>query len=130
MFLNLLDRDEKHAFALLAEKMIQQDGLVVGREAAAVAAMRAEMGIDRAERVDRSVRELAATFASRRSKIAALLELIGLGYSDTSYSVSERSLATQVAREMGIADDELGTLGGLVRRHVELIREALVLMRE
>ncbi len=130
MFLNLLDRDEKHAFALLAEKMIQQDGIVVGREAAAVAALRAEMGVAQADRADRSVKELAATFSSRRSKIAALLELIGLGYSDTSFSVGERSLAAQVAREMDVADDEVEKLEAWVQRHVALIREALVMMRE
>ena len=45
MYLNLLDDDEKRAFAELAEKMIEADGLVIGREAAALAALKAEMGM-------------------------------------------------------------------------------------
>jgi hypothetical protein len=41
MFLNLLDSDERRAFAELAERMIAADGLVIGRERAAIAALKA-----------------------------------------------------------------------------------------
>ncbi len=130
MFLNLLDDDEKHAFAVLAERMIEKDGVVIGREAAAVAALRAEMGVTRVRDLERGVAELAQTFGNRRSKIAVLLELIGLGYSDTNFSVTEKSLVSEVAKEMGIDAIELGRLEGWVQDHVQLIRRALVLMRD
>ena len=51
MFLNLLDDNEKRAFAALAEKMIASDGIVVGREAATLGAFKGEMGLG-AETVD------------------------------------------------------------------------------
>jgi uncharacterized tellurite resistance protein B-like protein len=130
MFLNLLDDNEKRAFAALAEKMIASDGIVVGREAATLGAFKGEMGLG-AETVDSgaSVSELASVFSDRRSKIVALLELIGLGYSDTSFSGTERSLVSEVAREMGIGADDLITLEQWVQSHMEHIRSALTLMR-
>ena len=84
--------DEKLAFAELAERMIEADGLVIGREKAALASLKAEMGTPSEAIGGRSVDELAGTFKSWRSKVAALLELLGLGYSDTSFSIGEQSL--------------------------------------
>ncbi len=129
MFLNLLDSDEKRAFAELAEKMIEADGLVIDREAAAVAALKAEMGIS-GTGGGRSVEALAGVFHSKQSKVAALLELIGLGYSDVNFSVNEKSLVDVAARQMGVTRDELASVEAWVRDHVSLIRRALVLMRD
>jgi uncharacterized tellurite resistance protein B-like protein len=130
VYLNLLDDDEKRAFAELAERMIEADGLVVGREAAAVASLKAEMGLADAEGGGRTVDELAGVFKERRSKIAALLELIGLGYSDTSFSVDEESLVNAVANRMAISPDELYSIEAWVQEHFALVRRALILMRE
>jgi len=129
VFLNLLDGDEKKAFAELAEKMIQADGLVIGREEAALAALKAEMGIS-GSGDGRNVDELAGVFHSWRSKMAALLELIGLGYSDVNFSVNEQSLVDEVARHMGLSQDELEKAEAWVRDHVSLVRRALILMRD
>lgn len=130
MFLNMLTIEEKGAFAELAEKMIQADGIEIGRETAALAALKAEMGISGSVGDDHSLSELAEVFASKRSKIAALLELMGLGYSDTSFSVDEESLVTNVASAMGVSPEELAEVEAWVKDHVALIRRALVLMRD
>ena len=124
MYLNLLDDDEKRAFAELAEQMIEADGLVIGREASSLAALKAEMGMSDAGGGGRTV------FSSRRSKVAALLELIGLGYSDTAFSVSEESLVNTVANRMAIGPDDLHQIEDWVKEHFSLIRRALILMRE
>ena len=129
MFLNILDTDEKKAFALLAERMIEADGIVIGREAASLAALKAEMGMTESHEDGGSVEELAGVFKSRQSKVAALLELIGLGYSDTSFHLDERSLVTSAALEMGVGGDELKELEALVQEHVNLVRRAMALMR-
>jgi hypothetical protein len=109
--------------------MIEADGLVIGREKAALASLKAEMGITETEG-SRSAEELAGVFKSRRSKVAALLELMGLGYSDTSFSVSEESLVNTVANQMAISPDELHELEEWVQDHFSLVRRALILMRE
>ena len=130
MYLNLLDDDEKRAFAELAEKMIEADGLVIGREASTLAALKAEMGMGDAGGGERTPQDLAGVFNSRRSKVAALLELIGLGYSDTAFSVSEESLVNTVANQMAISPDDLQDIEDWVKEHFSLIRRALILMRE
>ena len=130
MYLNLLDGDEKIAFAELAEMMIKADGLVIGREAAALAALKAEMGVSETEDSGRSVEDLASVFKSRRSKVAALLELIGIGYSDPSFSLGEESLVNAAANRMAVGPDDLAQIEEWVRDHFSLIRRALILMRE
>ena len=130
MYLNLLDDDEKRAFAELAERMIEADGLVIGREASALAALKAEMGVSGTGGDGRTPQDLAGVFKSRRSKVAALLELIALGYSDTAFSVSEESLVNSVANQMAISPDELQGIEDWVKEHFSLIRRALILMRE
>ena len=131
MFLNMLNDDERRAFSSLAEKMIASDGIVAGREASTLAALRGEMGIEPdAAGGDGDVAELAAVFADRRSKVAALLELIGLGYADTSFGGVERSLVADVARAMSMDSDDVDRIEQWVRQHVEHLRQALALMRE
>ncbi len=130
MFLNMLDDDEKRAFAVLAERLVEADGLVIGREAHALASLKAEMDVTESDIDGRSVDELAGVFKGRRSKVAALLELIGLGYSDTSFSVNEESLINQVAQQMAISADELRDIEDWVKDHFVLVRQALILMRE
>jgi len=129
MFLNMLDNDEKRAFAQLAEKMIEADGIVVGREAAALASLKAEMGVSGAARDSRSVEELARVFKDKRSRVAALLELFGLAYTDTTFDLGEQSLIALVAQDMGLTSDEVVALENWVQDHVELVRRALTLMR-
>ena len=73
---------------------------------------------------------LAGVFKSRRAKVATLLELIGLGYSDTAFSVSEESLVNTVANQMAISPDDLHEIEEWVKEHFSLIRRALILMRE
>lgn len=130
MFLNLLDNDEKLAFVELAERMIKADGLVIGREEASLAALKAEMGTPSEAIGGRSTEELAGVFKNWRSKVVALLELIGLGYTDTSFSIGEQSLVDQVAQHMGMSEKDLAGIEEWVQEHVSLIRRALILMRD
>jgi hypothetical protein len=88
------------------------------------------MGMSDAEASGRTVDELASVFKGRRSKVAALLELIGLGYSDTSFSLGEESLVNTAANRMAIGPDDLAQIEEWVRDHFSLIRRALILMRE
>jgi len=131
MFLNMLGDSEKRAFAALARQMIAADGIVVGREESTLAALHGEMGVaaDAAEPAAKAS-ELASVFVDRRSKMIALLELVGLGYSDTSYEGVERSFVAEVAHAMNIGADDVARIESWVRQHVDHLREALVLLRE
>ena len=129
MFLALLDDDEKRAFTLLAEKMIVKDGIAVTSETRALANLRHEMGLDEdAFWEDKGLDELAAAFGSRRSKVAALLELVGLGYSDRTYSAAESGFTMDIARAMGMAT-ELDRIEAWVQQHVRHVEAALEMMQ-
>lgn len=129
MFLNMLDIDEKRAFALLAEKMIEADGIVVGREASSLAALKAEMGLEGSGGDTRSVEELSRVFKDKRSRVAALLELFGLAYTDTNFDLGEQSLIAAVARGMELESEDIVALEQWVQDHVALVRRAMALMR-
>jgi len=126
----MLDVDEKRAFALLAEKMIEADGIVVGREAAVLASLKAEMGLSEAGDDDRSVQDLARVFKDRRSRVAAFLELLGVAHADTDFDLAERTMLVSVAKGMGLEKDEVAELEGWVQDHVALVRRAMVFMRD
>lgn len=130
MFLNMLDTEEKRAFTLLAERLIEADGIVVGREMAALAALKAEMGNDEAADNSMSIEELAYVFKDRRSRIAAMLELFGLAHSDSNFHMTELSLIASVAYFMGFDDNEIDKLEAWVQDYVGLVRRALAIMRD
>ena len=129
MFLNMLDIDEKRAFTVLAEKIIEADGIVVGREAAALAALKAEMGVSGSGVDQRSVEELARVFKDRRSKMAALLELLGLAHTDTNFDLGEQSLIASAAHEMGFSSEDIVAVEQWVQDHISLVRRAMAMMR-
>jgi len=129
MFLNMLDIDEKRAFTVLAEKIIEADGIVVGREAAALASLKAEMGVSGSGVDQRSVEELARVFKDRRSKMAALLELLGLAHTDTTFDLGEQSLIASAAHEMGFSSEDIVAVEQWVQDHISLVRRAMVMMR-
>jgi len=131
MFLHMLNEDQKRAFAALALKMTGADGAVVGREAAKLRALAGEMNLE-IEGWDSSAStgQLAAVFTDRRSKVVALLELLGIAYSDTTFQAAERSIVSEVARAMSVSGDDLKRLEAWVGDHVDHVRQALALMRE
>lgn len=131
MFLHMLNDDQKRAFAALALKLTAADGAVVGREAAKLRALAGEMNLE-LEGWDSSasVTELAAKFTDRRSKVVALLELLGFAYSDTSFQAVEESLVKEVASAMSLSGDDLKRLETWVGQHVDHVRQAFALMRE
>lgn len=130
MFLALLNDDEKSAFVGLADHLITADDMVLGEEKQALAALKREMGLAGTVAGDEQpVDELAAIFSSRRSRIAALLELLGLAYSDADFALNEESMIVVAAQEMGIDEAELALLEDWVKEHIDLVERALVMMQ-
>lgn len=131
MFLGMLDNNEKAAFAILAEQMIDADGITVGPEIEAVAALKREMGLEPSQGDDpeRDPAKLASRFGSRTSQVACLLELLGLAHVDSDYDLVERSMVSVLASEWGIDEAELESLDTWVMDHIRMIDRAMALMR-
>ena len=121
MFLENLEPCEKRAFLALAHKVVHADGVLAEREARILATLSDAIG---EPALDGTVEELAAAFQSRRSRVSALLELMGMGYADGEYHVAEIESVAEIARALGFSDDELVGLENWVVRQVALIEEA------
>lgn len=131
MFLGMLDKNEKAAFAILAEQMIDADGITVGPEIDALTALKREMGVslEAGDDPERDPARLAARFSSRSSQVACLLELLGLAHVDSDYDLVERSLVSVLASEWGMNEVELESLDSWVMDHIRMIERAMALMR-
>jgi len=111
MFLHMLNDDQKRAFAALGT---QADcGRRRRRRPRSRKAARAGWRDEPRTRgmgQQREHRKLAASFTDRRSKVVALLELLGFAYSDTSFQAVEESMVNEVASAMNVSGDDLKRL--------------------
>ena len=131
MFLHFLSLAEKQALLALAREMVRADDRIADAECAELKSMCAEMGLDPKTIVsqrDRAAR--LACFASRRSKVIALLELLVLANSDRDFGAKEREFLRSAAASLGFQAAELKALASWVDRHDELAAEAEAFMKE
>jgi hypothetical protein len=130
MFLTMLNEAEKRAFAVLAQRLVAADEVLRSEELQALETLWAEMGIASPPADGRDESELAAAFETRRSRVVALLELLGLAYSDRDFCLDEESMITAVAHEMGLDAAELDRLDRWVADHLRRLDDAFALMAE
>lgn len=130
MFLTMLNEAEKRAFAVLAQRLVAADEVLRAEELQALETLWAEMGIGSPPADGRDESELAAAFETRRGRVVALLELLGLAYSDRDFCLDEESMITAVAHEMGLDAAELDRLDRWVADHLRHLDAALELMAE
>ncbi|QQP87509.1 TerB family tellurite resistance protein [Skermanella sp. TT6] len=131
MFLSALDDLEKTAFLALADAVIQADYHLAPQEETMLSAMRAEMGLpELAEVPEMDIRTAASVIDSRRSRVAVMLELAGLAYSDGEVHAEEEILLSRIGAEFGFTDDELLAQREWVMRQLALASEAKVMMME
>ena len=128
MFLTMLNETEQQAFATLAQRLVAADEVLTSEEVQALDALWREMGFERPVADERDESALAAVFGTRRSRVVALLELLGLAYADRDFSLDEESMITTVAHEMGIDAVDLDRLDRWVEAHVRHLDSALALM--
>jgi uncharacterized tellurite resistance protein B-like protein len=125
MFLNHLSLNEKKAFLSLAKEFILVDGELSPEEEDLVKIMKAEMGIEEGfPEGEKSRQELFKMFVNKRSRIAALIEMQGLGYANMEYHIQEKAFVKEMAETFGISEEELDRIDEWVVRQVALLYEA------
>jgi hypothetical protein len=125
MFLHHLSENEKKAFLTLAKEFILVDGELSAEEEELVDIMETEMGIHEGFPQNQySRQELINMFDSRRSQIAAIIEMQGLGYANMEYHTQEKAFIHEMAEAFGINDEELAEIDDWVVRQVALLYEA------
>lgn len=125
MFLTLLEGKQKTAFLGLAKRLINADARLSRGEANLVELMKREMGLSGEVVIQPgSMTEEIQEFNSHDTRIAALLELLGLACSDGEYCNEEKGLVEELAKAFGVNDDELLSMENWALRQLALGREA------
>ncbi len=110
MFLNLLKGEEKSAFLALARKVIAADSDIAEKEMILLESMRKELELEDEiiEDFDESftIEKLCSFFSSSKSKVSALMELIGIGFVDGKFVHEEQEVIFAIAKYMGISNEE------------------------
>lgn len=113
---------EREAFVQLACHLVRVDGVLSGDEEEILAALRAETGVETPARAIDPM-EVVGVFATRRSKVAVLLELMSLAHVDGLYDPSEQTLIGSLAVAFGFDEGELPAFTSWVIRQTLLLRE-------
>lgn len=117
MFLNLLTPREKVAFLALAKKVIISDRVIAPSEETLFKSMQQELELvdyalheeikdEDIVNLPRDIAHLCEEFTSRKSKISALMELIGLGFVDGKFVAQEKKVIYEIAQNFGIKKNE------------------------
>jgi hypothetical protein len=129
MFLQTLNDSEREAFLALARDYIQADQKVSFQEEAMLKQLCLEIGLAPDHSLPkRSRKEWLAQIVQRRSRVAAMLELLALANADKDFDARERELVFETAKAWGITEAELKKMSGWHDRQIELLSEAFRMM--
>lgn len=130
MWLSALTPQQREALFGLAHNVVVSDGLLDPNEEGMLDEFRREMELNPA--IEGEYLELDgidATFATRRSRIIALLNLLRLSYVDGAFEIEEECVLKEISRAFGVEDADFRLLDNWVKRLIGLEAEARELMR-
>ncbi len=131
MFLSELSSEEKKSFLSLADSLIRADGKILKSEKLFLKKLFFEMGIGRSINLTpMTIREACTTFKTKKSKVAVIMDLIALGYSDTNYSCNEADLVKDIAVHFQISLAEFLELESMALKILKLKDEVRAYMIE
>lgn len=131
MFLSTLNIEQQQAFLGLAHLFVGADGRLAPQEKAMLDVMKAEMSLPEDTEVPTDdLPNLLKPFDSKPAKVAALLEIIGLGYSDNDFHPQESVLVKSMAEGFNVPEDEILQMENWVLRQIMLAREATQFFEE
>ena len=131
MFLFHLTSAERQAFVSLAKHLLIVDGEEGAAEARALQGMEAELGIAMANiPATAPTAKLLGTFVSHASKVAVVLELLTLAYTDGLPHPEEMELLRRVAVGLGIPELRLLEMEDWVVKQLPLAAQANAFLME
>lgn len=129
MWLSALQPEQREALLGLAHNIIVSDGLLDPNEEGMLDQFKREMELHPATESDYlELDGIEAVFATRKSRIIALLNLIRLSYADGALEIEEECLLKEISRTFEVSDEEFLLLDNWVRRLLALEDEARGLM--
>lgn len=127
MFVQYLSERQQAALLHYSSEMMRADNVVDPAESVHLDVLRSQTRPGVAAE-DIPIRELSGVFEDRRSRIALLLELVGMGLVDENFTAAESALVARLATALEVGDGDLGSIESWVRRQLDLVEEALDLM--
>ena len=124
MWLNNLSPDQRQALMRLAHNVVVSDGLLDPNEEGMLNEFRREMELSSEEVEYLELDGIGQIFASRESRIVALLNLIKLSYADGAFEIEEECLVREICHAFQVGDEEFLLLDNWVRRLNALEDEA------
>lgn len=128
VFVRYLNERQQAALLHYAHEMMRVDGSVAGDELVYLDVIRdqAQTGV---EAEDVPMEELSTLFDDRISRVAFLLEVVGMGYANRDFDPSESQLAKDLARALPVeGEDILEHIESWVKRQLLMMGEAHQLM--
>jgi len=129
MWLTSLKPEQRKALLGLAHNVIVSDGLLDPNEEGMLDQFKREMELNPELEPDYlELDGIEDVFATRKSRVIALLNLIRLSYADGAFEIEEECLLKEISRTFEVSDEEFMLLDNWVRRLVALEDEARGLM--
>ena len=125
MFLHQLDSSQRRAFLVLARRVIDADRRLSIQEVERLDLLYLEAGVP-AEMADApsNAVDLNLLFPDRQSRVAVLLDLLLVGYTDGRLDPREEAVVRDVAAQLGVDAGTWEEARGWAERHQALVREA------
>ena len=126
MFVQYLNERQQGVLLHYADRVMRVDGVIDAKEMVHIDMLR-EQAVPGTKAEDLPVAELPRVFEDRPSRIAFLLELVGMGYADEAFDPRQSELVEAVATAFSLHTD-MDDVESWVRRQLLLMREARELM--
>ena len=127
MFVQYLSEPQQAALLHYSYEMMRADNVVEAEESVHLEVLRSQArpGV---EAEDVPIDDLPDLFEDRLSRVALLLELVGMGYVDNQFSAGESELIGKMAAVLEIGEEDLDSIETWVKRQLALVEEARELM--
>ena len=126
MFVQYLNERQQGVLLHYADRVMRVDGAIDAEEMVHIDVLR-EQAAPGTKAEDLSLEELPQVFEDRSSRVAFLLELVGMGYVNDAFDPRESELVGRVAAAFSLESD-MDEVESWVRRQLLLTREARELM--
>ncbi len=128
MFLKDLNENQQKLFLGLAKDLIEADNRITDHEIAMIASLSGEMG--QPEMICNASDEvLTSFFPDKISRVAVMLELIGLSACDGDFSVEEDRVINRLKNIFELTDENVTTYRNWVQKLYQTYGEAAELFK-
>lgn len=131
MFMREFDTEQKKAITKLAYVMMMADDRMRAEEKEIIQALGHELGVAHLlSPADFHVPADLSLFSTPQAKLALLLKLFAIAYSDRQMHPEEAGVLREYARRLGITPSQFESLNEWGKRHLMLVEQAKVLLAQ